>query len=207
MTVAPDNQAVLDDASVILVCVRPGDAEGVLTPLRFRGDHRLVSVMAGVPSARLAAWAGSGVAVSRAIPLPPVSARRGLTPVFPVGSAAAEVFRPLGGVVELADEAAFEAFSAASATVAAHFTYLDAVAAWMADHGVARADADPFVAAVFAGLDYTLHGARLADLGREHTTPGGINALVDRRLRDAGLQDEVAAALDAVLARLTGTTR
>lgn len=201
VAVASDAQAVLDGAGTILVCVRPADAQAVLAPLRFRPEHRVVSVMAGVSAARLLQLCGPAGVVARAIPLPAVAERRGLTPVW--DAAAAELFRPLGGVVELEDEATFEVFSAASGTVAAHFSYLDAIAGWMAAHGAPRDGADRFVAEVFAALDYTLHGRTLGELGRAHTTPGGINALMDARLRDAGLPRAAESALDAVLARLT----
>jgi pyrroline-5-carboxylate reductase len=47
--VAPDNQAVVDGAPVVIVCVRPQVAQTVLAELRFPADRVVISAMAGVP--------------------------------------------------------------------------------------------------------------------------------------------------------------
>ena len=103
VAVAPDNQTVVDRCEVVLIWVRPDDAETVLPSLRFRAEQTPISVMAGVCLSVLRILVGPATAC-RAIPLPAVAQRRGSTPVFPSTEAARSLFDRPGGTVELADE-------------------------------------------------------------------------------------------------------
>jgi NADP oxidoreductase coenzyme F420-dependent len=74
--VAPDNQAVVDGARVVIVCVRPQVAQPVLGELRFPADGVVISAMAGVSVTALKRLVAPATDVARVIPLPSV-ARRG----------------------------------------------------------------------------------------------------------------------------------
>ncbi len=140
------------------------------------------------------------------MPLPAVERREGATPIFPATEAAKRLFDPLGGAIALKDETAFDAISASSATIAAHFAYLDAIARWLVGNNVPEAAARRHVAASFAGLVETLRGPapNFEVLGRDHATPGGINEQFRDALEEAGLLEAVTAGLDGVFARLVG---
>ena len=201
--VAADNQAVVDAADVVLVCLRPGDAATALADLTFRPGQAVVSAVAGLDVARLGELVAPAETAARSIPLPAVATRESVTPVHPATPAAAALFERLGGVLEVPDESAFEAIAAASATVAAYFGYLGTVSGWLADHGVDGADARRYVADTFAALGGELRapGADFAALAAAHATPGGLNEQLARDLAEAGVYDAVRAGLDAVLAR------
>ena len=68
VSVAADNQEVLDAADVVMVAVLPGQAEQALRGLRFREDHVVVSLMATVPMARVARSRAGGSITIRASP-------------------------------------------------------------------------------------------------------------------------------------------
>ncbi|MBE1160915.1 NAD(P)-binding domain-containing protein [Dyella acidiphila] len=135
--VAASNQAVVEQADVLLLCVRPADAQQVMSALRFREQQSLVSVMAGIPLARLRELATPIQQIARAIPLPSVAAGRGITPLYPANAHARDLFERLGHVIEVDNETAFDLFSAATATMAAHFLYLDRISTWLAAQGIA----------------------------------------------------------------------
>ena len=202
--VAPDNQAVVDDSDVVVVCLLPGNAVEVLSGLRFRPGQAVVSAVAGVDVARLREVVAPASEVARSIPLPAVATRESVTPVHPAGVAVEELFARLGGSMVVDDELAFESIAAASATVAAYFGYLGAIAGWLGSRGIAEDDARRYVAATFAALAGEL-GAPDPDftaLANAHATPGGLNEQFARDLRVAGVYDEVRIGLDAVLARI-----
>jgi pyrroline-5-carboxylate reductase len=208
VSICADNQAVLAEASIILLCVRPQDAASVLTDLTFRPDQAVISVMAGIPIEQLASLVAPATDICRTIPLPSVATRASVTPLVPPNPVACAIFDRLGGALELEDEARFEAFSAATGTVAAYFSYLDAISGWLSARGIPPGDADRYVASVFASLGDSLSSERnLSALGHEHTTPGGINELFNRHLHEAGLIDAVHSGLDSVLDRLSGQNR
>lgn len=196
--VAAGNQEVLDRADVILLCLRPQDLEAALADVRFDERHRVLSVVATVPLARLRALVAPATVIARAVPLVAVAEGRGPTPVHPAHPLATALFHPLGGVLEVDDEGAFEAIQVASATIAAHFAYLDAITSWLAASGIPRPGAERFVASMFAGLT-TMLEADAPDfeaLAREHATPGGLNERFRNALTDAGTFAAIPRALD-----------
>ena len=203
--IAVSNQAVLDACSVVVLCLRPQSAEESLQGLLFAEEKPVVSVMAGMPVARLRRLVLPARHISRAIPMISVAERNGATPVHPADGAAATLFGLLGKTIPVHDEAVFEAFSAATATVAAHFAYLEAISVWLANTGVPVDAAQRYVARCFAGLAPSLAGDHVAfnQLAREHMTPGGINAQFLDVMRHAGCGNAVVDGLNAVLARLT----
>jgi pyrroline-5-carboxylate reductase len=205
--VADSNQAVVDRAEVVLLCVRPQDAPDALSDLSFRAEQAVVSAMAGVQIDALRPMVAPAEAIVRTIPLPGVATRTGLTAIHPPHELARAIFDPLGGVVAVDDERAFDALSASTATIAAHLAYLDTISRWVADRGVPQAEATRYVAAVFGALSGTLLDSDPTDFGalaEEFATSGGTNEQFLAALRRAGNFDVVERALDEVARRLTG---
>jgi pyrroline-5-carboxylate reductase len=203
VTIAASNQAVLDAAPVVLVCLRPQVARDVLAELRFAPAHVVISAMAGISIDELKRLIAPATEVARCIPLPGVARRAGITPVHPPQATAQALFDRLGGAVEVPDIAAYDAFAVATATIAAHFEYLRTISTWLAAHGVAADAADRYVAATFADLATTLADHHdFEHLARDHATVGGINELFLNTLTERGVYDEVRAGMDRVLARL-----
>ena len=204
--VAESNQAAVERADVVLLCVRPQDAGAALSDLSFRAEQAVISVMAGIPIGALRTLVAPAELIVRAIPLPAVARRAGLTAIHPPNELARAIFDPLGGVIAVDDERALEALSVSTATLASHLAYLDTISGWLAERGIARKDATRYVAAVFGGLAETLqHEANdFGTLADEYATPGGLNEGFLAALRDAGTFEVVAEALDAVAERWVG---
>ena len=80
--VAESNEALARESPVVLLSLRPSDA-GVLRGLPFRKDASVISVMAGTSLSELGEIVGPVKDIARAIPLPSVAGRRGVTPVYP----------------------------------------------------------------------------------------------------------------------------
>jgi pyrroline-5-carboxylate reductase len=205
--VVDSNQTVVERADVVLLCVRPQDAPVALSGLAFRAQQAVISVMAGVPIDTLRALVAPAEVIVRAIPLPAVARRAGLTAIHPRNQLASAIFDPLGGVIAVDDEDAFDALSASTATIAAHLAYLDTISRWLVDRGIPQRDATRYVATVFGGLSATLLGTQpndLTTLAGEYATPGGTNEQFLTALRSAGTFDIVDRALDDVADRLEG---
>lgn len=203
--VASDNQAVVDESDVVVVCLLPHDAVEVLAGLRFRPDQAVVSAVAGVDVARLRQVVAPAREVARSVPLPAVATRESVTPVHPGGPAVEELFARLGGSMVVDTERAFDSIAAASATVAAYFGYLGAIAGWLTSRGIAEDGARRYVAATFAALAGELGAPDpdFAALAAAHATPGGLNEQFARDLGEAGVYDQVRVGLDAVLSRIS----
>jgi pyrroline-5-carboxylate reductase len=205
--VAGDNQAVVERAGVVLLCLRPQDAPAALSDLVFRARQTVISVMAGVPIDALRSLVGPAEVIVRAIPLPAVARRSGLTAIHPPDELARAIFDPLGGVIAVDDERALNALSASTATIAAYLAYLDTISRWLTDRGIPRADATRYVAAVFGSLLEMLRDAQpsgFSTLADEYATAGGLNEQFLTALRRSGTFDTVDRALDDIARRLEG---
>jgi pyrroline-5-carboxylate reductase len=205
--VAESNQSAVEWADVVLLCVRPQDVHAALSDLTFRAEHAVISVIAGIPIGALRTLVGPAEVIVRAIPLPAVARRAGLTAIHPRNELTRAIFDPLGGVMAVDDERAFEALSASTATLAAHLAYLDTISRWLAHRGIAQTDATRYVAAVFGALSETLLETEAIDfstLADEYATAGGLNEQFLAAVRGAGTFRIVEHALDEVARRLEG---
>jgi pyrroline-5-carboxylate reductase len=210
VTVAASNQAVLDGSDVVMLAVRPQVADEVLSALRFRIDHRIISLMAITPLEQVRAMVAPAQTVTRAVPLPLVADRCGPTPIFPPDQVAAAIFNRLGTAIEATSADQFIAFSTATATMAPYFTFAEEIAAWLTRHEVPAADARRYVGTVFQGLGNiaaTTQQHSLAALAGEFATRGGINEQVVAHMKARGAFDALSEGLDAVLERMKAAAR
>ena len=137
----------------------------------------------------------------------PLAIRPSTSSTDPQHDLARAIFDPLGGVIAVDDERAFDALSASTATFAAHLAYLDAISRWLADRGIPKDVARRYVGAAFGALSGTLSGTQPNDfsaLADEYATAGGINEQFLTALRRAGAFNIVDRALDDVAHRLEG---
>jgi len=199
--VAESNPTVVDRADVVLLCMRPQDARAALPNLPFRPEQAVISVMAGVRMGALRALVAPAEDLVRAIPLPAVARRSGLTAIHPEHELARAIFDALGGAIAVDDEGMLDALSASTATIAAHLAYLDTISRWLAARGIPPADATRYVAAVFGALSGT-EPDDFRTLADEYATAGGINEQFLAALRRAGTFEIVEGLLDDVVDRL-----
>ncbi|ALG10182.1 NAD(P)-binding domain-containing protein [Kibdelosporangium phytohabitans] len=204
--VCAGNQEVLDRASTVVLAVRPPQAREVLAQLTWRPEHVVISAVAGIPLRQLREWAAPAGRIVRVIPLPQAAFRQSLTAIHPDDPAARELFSRVGDVLAARRERDFDAFSAATATFAAHLDYLSTIAAWLAEQGVDPAAATAYTSHIFGQLGQSLirHTDSLATLTGKHMTPGGNNEQFLADLRRDGVPDTVRHALDRILTRLRG---
>ena len=204
VSVAPDNQSVASRSAVVVLAFRPGDSRSILGGLAFRPDQAIVSVLAGVPADQLEPLVAPASDIARAIPLPPVGRRAGITPVHPGTAAARALFGRLGGTTDVEEAGAFEAMSAATGTIAAHLRYVATITSWLSDQGVEPEQAARYVRSIFAEVAEELGGSgeNLDELARAHATPGGINERFSAMLHAAGVFDSVSRSLQVIYDQL-----
>jgi pyrroline-5-carboxylate reductase len=203
--IAPTNQAVLDACEVVVLAVRPQIASDVLSELRFRPAHHVVSLIATLPMAYIRSVTSPATLVTRAVPLPSVALRQGATALYPPGQPAKALFDALGTAIELDDESEFDAFTAATAIMASYFSFASTVSDWMTRRGVTPENARTYVGEMLRGLAATslaMPDRSFNALADEHQTPGGLNQQVLKLITRDGSFVELDRALDAVLTRL-----
>jgi len=188
-----------------MIAVRPQVGTEVLSALKFRADHRIISLMAITPLDTVAALVAPATRITRAIPIPIVADRRGPTAIFPPDEVASEIFNRIGTAIEATSAEQFIVYSTATATMAPYFTMAEEIASWLTRHGVPAPDARRFVAAAFQGLGNIAVASpehSLAALAGEFATRGGINEQVVAHMKKRGAFAAVSEGLDAVLQRM-----
>jgi pyrroline-5-carboxylate reductase len=200
--VAASNQDVLDSGDVIVLAVRPQVAQSVVSELRFRPDHHVISLISTFSLASISGLVAPATKVTRAVPLPSVADRRGPTAIYPPGRLVAELFDRLGTAIEVESESEFDALCAATATIASYFAFADAIASWLAGQGVPGPKAGDYVTRLFAGLNVEVAGRSLKSLADGHSTRGGINEQLLTHLVEHHVFENLSQGLDAVLRRI-----
>ncbi|MCB0995147.1 MAG: pyrroline-5-carboxylate reductase [Acidimicrobiales bacterium] len=207
-------ELVLIDAPVdgvdALLAVKPQDVDSVGASLGAAGVRRLLSIAAGVTTARLEALVGGGVAVVRAMPNTPALVGQGAAAI--AGGAAADdgdlewargILSSVGLVVAL-DEAQLDAVTGLSGSGPAYvFLVAEALVAGGIAVGLDPAVADALTRQTLLGAARLLAetGEDPAVLRANVTSPGGTTAEGLAALDAAGVRAAFAQAVRAATER------
>jgi pyrroline-5-carboxylate reductase len=172
-----DNQTVLDASDVVLIGTTGAQAEAALSPLTFRPDHIVISLMADMALdhvARLIAPAEDPVML---IPFPVIAT--GGSPVLtcPPSPTVQALVGARNLVIAFDDPTQMGPFMAAQATLSPALKLVATAGDWLAERTGDPAQAEAFLTALIAN---SMQGAPLADSLAALDTPGGYN----QRLRD-----------------------
>lgn len=203
--VAADNQAVLDGSDTVMLAVRPQVAHEVIPSLRFRPDHRVVSLIATLSLKEIATLVAPAHRLIKALPMPMIASRQGATIICPPDKDVAAFFGKLGKAIEVENAHEFDALSVVTATYASFFKYLDTIHAWLKTQGVDDLKGRDYIATLFKALANAPDSspdAGFMHLSQEYATRGGINEQILRQLTNAGLFDTFTQSLDAVHKRI-----
>ncbi|KQV33550.1 MULTISPECIES: pyrroline-5-carboxylate reductase [unclassified Rhizobium] len=203
--VGEDNQHVVDAADMVFLAIRPDVAEAVVRALRFRPGQRVVSLVATVDHAALRSWIDVPVEVVRAIPLPFVATRSGVTAIFPPDPAVEALFSDLGTAVACETIEEYDLLATASALMGSYFGIMDHAVGWLTARGMPETSARAYLASLFSSLSTVAKrdaSRPLEDLRHEYSTKGGLNEQIFTQFREGGGLDALTRGLDSVLDRI-----
>ncbi len=205
--VAADNQAVVDGSDIVFLAIRPQVAEEVLTPLTFRADQRIVSLVATYDVARLQPLVAPATTIARAVPLPPIARREAAMTLYPPIPEIAVLLDGLGQIVQLDREADIDSCLAVTALMGSYFGMLEGISGWLSQRGIPEDRAQSYVGAIYHALGATAEAQSsegFARLSVEYSTAGGLNEQAWRELKAAGWSGLVSEALDLIHDRIGG---
>ena len=145
--IAPDNQAVVDAAPLVLVATPPKDALATIAGLRWQAGQVLVccAIDVDLPGLRRAAPAAT---IVRTMPTAASAAGAGSTPLVPAEPRAIALFQTVGDVFPCDDERAFATATALSVYHLWLFGLMETMAAGAVEAGLPRAQATGMVASL-----------------------------------------------------------
>lgn len=202
------NPEAAQAARVLVLAVKPAQAEGVLTELRdhFTPKHLLLSIVAGLPLARLEARLGEGARVVRVMPNTPALVGAGACG-FALGKSAlredgelAERLLSAVGVAVQVKETLLDAVTGLSGSGPAYgYMFIEAlsdggVAAGLPRDVATRLAAQTLLGAAKMVLETSLHPGALKD---QVTSPGGTTIEAIHELEKGAFRATVISAVRA----------
>lgn len=176
--VLPDNQAVVEQAELLVLGVRPGSLGELAAQVQVRPGQRLVSLAAGVSLEQLAT-AFPGARCVRAMLSCAAQYNQSTVVVCPADGPTEQCLGPLGNLVVVADESAFELATVAACMNGWFYFLLHDLQQWLSDKGLPPEQAR---ALVLGNLQDCVASAQrqpeqpLKALGQAIATPGTFTA-------------------------------
>jgi pyrroline-5-carboxylate reductase len=203
------NQEVVDHSDIAFLAVRPTQAEEILTGLKFRPDHTIVSLIPLLKYSDIARIVRPATKICRAIPLPPVVNHNCPIPVFNASQTVVDILSNLGQPLLVPDENQLHALWTLTCLITPYYDLLNELSEWTRLHGVNKEIADQYIANLFEALSYTAKIAdpiEFNDLARHAATPNGMNEQAGRDIRESGAHEAYREAADHILQRFPKVT-
>ena len=143
--------------------------------------------------------------IIRAIPLPPISLKKGPVPIFPPNKKVKFFFDKIGTTVEINNESLSKNFWSTSGMMASYYEILKTMSDWLVKKGINRQDAQKYITSLFLALseDATVNSKKdLKYLVKESQTPKGLNEQGLKEMSKAGVYKSVRNTLNTIYKRL-----
>ena len=118
VTIAKNNQEVIDKTDCVFLGVLPKVGEAILPKLRFKNKQIIVSFMSTTSYAKLKTLIKKKSIIIRAIPMPPIRMGKGPVAIFPPNKKVKGFFDKIGTTIEIKNEKLSKNFWAISGTMA-----------------------------------------------------------------------------------------
>lgn len=205
VSIAKNNQEIVNSCNWVFLSVTPKVGEKILAKLNFKSNQKIISFISSINSVQLKKMVRKKVKIIRALPLPPISLRKGPVPIFPPNKEAKNFFNQLGTVVEISNEKLFTNFWCMTAMMAPYYEILNTLSKWLSNKGLKKVDTQKYITSLFFAMsrDAVLNSKRdLKILVKDSQTPGGLNEQALNKLRKLGFYKLLNKTANSVLERL-----
>ena len=205
VSIAKNNQEIVNSCNWIFLAVTPTVGQKIIKNLKFRSSQTIVSFISTMTLPQLKKVIKVKAKIVRAIPLPPISLRKGPVPVFPPNKKVRNFFNKLGTTVEIGNEKLSKNFWSTSGMMAPFYELLNTMSNWLVRRGVKRDKAQKYITSLFVALseDAVVNSKKdLKLLVKESQTPRGLNEQGVKELRKAGFYRSTEKTLNSILKRL-----
>jgi len=205
VSIAKNNQEIVNSCNWIFLAVTPTVGNKIIKNLKFKSNQTIVSFISTMTLPQLKKAIKVKATIVRAIPLPPISLRKGPVPMFPPNKKVKIFFNKLGTSVEISNEKLSKNFWSTSGMMAPFYELLSTMSSWLVRRGVKRDKAQKYITSLFVALseDAVVNSNKdLKYLVKESQTPRGLNEQGVKELRKAGFYRATEKTLNSILKRL-----
>ena len=178
ISIEKDNQKILNNSNWIFLAVTPKVGEKIIKKLKFKSNQTVVSFISTITIPELKKMIKAKVDIVRAIPLPPISLKKGPVPICPPNRKVKNFFNKIGSTIEIKNEKLSKNFWSTSGMMASYYEILKVMSEWLVKRGIKRSDAQKYITTLFLALseDAVVNSKKeLKYLVKESQTPKGLN--------------------------------
>jgi pyrroline-5-carboxylate reductase len=205
VSIAKNNQEIVNSCNWVFLAVTPKVGKKIIPSLKFRSNQKVISFIATINLAQLKKAIGKKVKIIRAIPLPPISLKKGPVPICPPDKQIKSFFNKLGTTIEIKNEKSSKNFWATSGMMAPFYELLKVLSDWLVKRGIKRNEAQKYITSLFVALseDSAMNSKKdLKYLVQDSQTSKGLNEQAVKQLRKAGFYRSLEKSLNSILKRL-----
>ena len=203
--IARNNQQLIDKSDWIFLSVTPDVGEKIIKNLRFKSKQTIISFISTMTLPKLKKLIKVKAKIYRAIPLPPISLKKGPVPICPPNKKIRSFFDKLGTSVEIKNEKLSINFWSTSGMMATFYEILRVMTDWLVKRGVKRNAAQKYITSLFLALseDAVVNSKKdLKYLVKESQTPKGLNEQGVKELTKLGFFRSLEKSLNSIHKRL-----
>ena len=203
--IAKNNQEVIDKSSWIFLSVTPNVGMKIIKNLKFKKNQTVISFISTINLAQLKKMVKVKLNIVRAIPLPPISLKKGPVPICPPNKSVKSFFDKIGSTIQIKNEKLSKNFWSTSGMMASYYDMLRVMSDWLVKKGIKRNDAQKYITSLFLALseDAVVNSKKdLKFLVKESQTPKGLNEQGLKEMSKKGVYKSVINTLNSIHKRL-----
>ena len=205
VSIAKNNQEVINNSNWVFLSITPNVGKKIIKDLRFKKNQTIISFISTITLPQLKKMIKVKSDIIRAIPLPPISLKKGPVPICPPNKKVKKFFDKIGSTVEIKNEKLSINFWSTSGMMASYYEMLKVMSEWLVKKGVKRTDAQKYITTLFLALseDAVVNSKKeLKYLVKESQTPKGLNEQGLKEMSKKGAYRSIITALNNIHKRL-----
>tara|TARA_B100000780_G_scaffold88044_1_gene60597 strand:- start:268 stop:1035 length:768 start_codon:yes stop_codon:yes gene_type:complete len=203
--IAKNNQEILNNCDWLFLSITPTVGQKIIKELKFKSNQTIISFISTITLTQLRKAIKVKATIVRAIPLPPISLKKGPVPICPPNRKVKDFFNKIGTTVEIKNEKSSINFWATSGMMAPFYELLNVMTNWLVKRGVKRNNAQKYITSLFLALseDAVINSNKdLKYLVKESQTSNGLNEQGVRELTKSGFYKKLEKTLNSLHKRL-----
>ena len=178
ISIEKSNQIIVDNCNWIFLAITPDVGQRIIKDLKFKSNQTIISFISTITISELRRMIKVKANLVRAIPLPPISLKKGPVPICPPNKKVKQFFDKIGSTVEIKNEKLSINFWSISGMMASYYEMLKVMSNWLIQKGVKKNDAQKYITSLFLALseDAVVNSQKdLKYLVKDSQTPKGLN--------------------------------
>ena len=205
VSIAKNNQDVINKSNWIFLSVTPKVGDKIIKDLKFKSKQTIISFISTINLSELKKMIKVKSKIIRAIPLPPISIKKGPVPICPPNRQVKSFFDKIGSTIEIKNEKLSINFWSTSGMMASYYEMLRVMSNWLVKKGIKKQDAQKYITSLFLALseDAVVNSNKdLKYLVKESQTPKGLNQQALNTMSKKGVYKSVVNTLNSIHKRL-----